>query len=56
MFSFSDSSAEELSNDSDSSAPEQSEGEGEQSDKEADKTVSFIDGDRKDRTVTVQVN
>ncbi|XP_063534918.1 intermembrane lipid transfer protein VPS13A-like [Cydia strobilella] len=46
-----DSSADELSNDSDSSAPEQSDGE---TDKEVDKTVSFIDGERKERTVTVQ--
>lgn len=40
----SDSSAEELSNDEDSSAPEQSEVECESGKEETDKAVTFVDG------------
>lgn len=61
MLLFSDSSAEEMSNDEDSSAPEHSEVEVVSDHDENEKVVTFIDGEAKGKkesehkTVTLQV-
>lgn len=61
LFAHSDSSAEEMSNEEDSSAPEHSEGDVVSDHDENEKAVTFIDGEVKGKketepkTVTLQV-